>query len=218
MGGNCTKSESDENVIRPRFTIGKDYQELPNQFTGEGVLKTISWKATITRQQLEAKRIEFWRTRTTGRRHIWLAIKSAIEADAATAKVLLEMNEIKLRNESITMCEDPHGTIYEIPPYIVNDPIYFPNEKKVMVPKPALIENELVTLKIRRAGKEHDTVIQIETKNVSRVLKEMYAEKDGLDPDTLRLFFSGKELKDDQTLSSCYVRNDMVVQAFVKPA
>ncbi|CAG9314671.1 unnamed protein product [Blepharisma stoltei] len=216
MGSNCTKGDSDENIIRPRFTIGKEYQELPNQFTGEGVLKTISWKATITRQQLEAKRIEFWRTRSTGRRHIWLAIKSAIESDPATAKLLLEMNEIKLKNDSITHCEDAHGTIYDIPPYIVNDPIYFPNEKKVMVPKPSLIENELITLKIRRTGKEHDTEIQIETKNLSRVLKEIYAEKDGLDPETLRLFFSGKELKDDQALSSYYVRNEMVVQAFVR--
>mmetsp|Transcript_3379 Transcript_3379/g.3103 ORF Transcript_3379/g.3103 Transcript_3379/m.3103 type:complete len:129 (-) Transcript_3379:4-390(-) len=126
------------------------------------------------------------------------------------------MNEIKLKNDSITQCEDSHGTLYEIPPYIVNDPIYFPNEKKVMVPKPAFIENELINVKIRRAGKEHDTEIQIETKNLSRVLKEIYAEKDGLNPETLRLFFSGKELKDDQALSGYYVRNDMVVQAFVR--
>lgn len=216
MGSNCTKSESEENVIRPRYTIGKDYQEFPNQFVGESVLRTVSWKANITRQQLEAKRIEFWRTRSNGRRHIWLAIKSAIEADPATAKVLLEMNEVTLKNGSITTCEDSHGTLYEIPPYVVNNPVYFPSEKKQQVAKPQLIENELITLKIRRTGKEQDVSIEIETKNLARVLKEAYAEKESLQVDTLRLFFSGKELKDDQSLASYFVRNDMVIQVFVK--
>ena len=47
-------------------------------------------------------------------------------------------------------------------------------------------------------------------------LKQMYAEKEELDPTKIRMFFGGRELKDDQTLASYYIRNQMVVQVFLK--
>lgn len=59
MGNFCARSEADDTVTRPKFSIGKDYQEITDQFSGEGIKKTVAWKASISRPQLEAKREEF---------------------------------------------------------------------------------------------------------------------------------------------------------------
>jgi hypothetical protein len=42
MGNYCTRSEPDDAVTKPKFSIGKDYIELENQFSGEGVKKTVA--------------------------------------------------------------------------------------------------------------------------------------------------------------------------------
>ena len=140
MGSRCTRGDDDEGETRTKFAIGKDYQEFRDQYSGEGCKKTAAWKATLTRSQLEAKREEFWRTRTTGRRHVWLTIKQAVEADHETAKLLLEMAEITLQNGLLTVCKDPDGNLYEIPIFVINDPVaYGPEPAKKTLPKNCLL-------------------------------------------------------------------------------
>ena len=141
MGNYCARSEPADSVTKPRFSLGKDYTEIEGQFAGEGVKKTLAWKATITRLQLESKRAEFWQTRAGGRRNIWLVIKNAIEADHQTAALLLQMSGIVIKGENITVLEDTNGNIYEIPPFIINDPLCFSDERKKAVPKQIIKEN-----------------------------------------------------------------------------
>jgi len=216
MGNHCTRSEPDDSVTRSKFSIGKDYQEINGQTAGSGCKTSPAWSATITRQQLENKREEFWRTRTTGRRHVWMAIKSAVEADHETAAVLLQMAGITMRNGNISLCEDTNGNVYEVPPFVINDPVAFANEKKQKTAKPKPVINESIKVKIRRPGKEQDVDFDLESMIPVSQLKQMYAEKEELDPTKIRMFFGGRELKDDQTLASYYIRNQMVVQVFLK--
>lgn len=68
------------------------------------------------------KRKEFWRTRTTGRRHVWEAIKQACETDSATAGLLLQEAEIFLEGENMTGLIDIYGNSYYIPVYLLNPP------------------------------------------------------------------------------------------------
>ena len=216
MGSRCTRGDDDEGEIRTKFSVGKDYQEFQDQFSGEGCKKTPAWKATITRSQLEARREEFWRTRTTGRRHVWLTIKQAVEADHETAKLLLEMAEITLQNGILTVCQDSTGGVYEIPAFVINDPIaYGPEPAKKALPKKELVFEE-VNIKLRRMGVEKDFCVEIHTEKTVAELKERYAQEEGLDPSSIRLFFGGKEMDSAQNIASYYVKSQMVVQVLIR--
>ena len=216
MGNYCTRSEPDDSVTKPKFSIGKDYEEIEGQFVGEGVKKTLAWKSTISRPQLVSKREEFWQTRATGRRNIWLVIKNAIEADHETAALLLQMSGIVIKGDNITTLEDTNGNVYEIPPFIINDPICFSNEKKKAVPKQIIKENVEIQVKIRRPGVSDDQVININNMVTGKELKEMYSEKQSIPLENLRLFFGGKEMNYANTLASHLIQNDMVLTAFIK--
>ena len=215
MGNYCSRSESDDSVIKPKFLISKDYQEIEGQFSGEGVKKTISWKATITRLQLEAKREEFWNTRTTGRRIIWLVIKNAIDNDHETAALLLQMSDIVLKSGNITVLEDTYGNTYEIPPFIINCPMEFANEKKKVVTKKEIENNVSIHFKIRKAGAHGDSSFEVNNLVTGMELKQMYVNKENVPIESLRLFFGGKELNYSNNLAVNCVQSDMVIHAFI---
>lgn len=216
MGNYCTRSEPDDAVTKPKFSIGKDYQEIEGQFAGEGIKKTSAWKASITRLQLDLKREEFWQTRTTGRRNVWVVIKNAIEADHETAALLLQMSGIVLKSENISILEDTNGNVYEIPPFIVNDPVCFVNEKKKAVPKQNIQENVEIVVKIRKPGVADDKSFTINNMKTGMELKQIYAESESIPAENLRLFFGGREMNYANTLVMHCVQNDMVIHAFIK--
>ncbi|OMJ91611.1 hypothetical protein SteCoe_5755 [Stentor coeruleus] len=216
MGNYCTRSEPDDTVTKPKFSIGKDYQEIEGQFVGEGIKKTLAWKATITRLQLDLKREEFWQTRATGRRNVWVVIKNAIEADHETAALLLQMSGIILKSENISILEDTNGNVYEIPPFIVNDPVCFANEKKKAVPKQNIQENVEIIVKIRKPGVADDKSFTINNLKTGMELKQIYAESESIPVENLRLFFGGREMNYANNLAMHCVQNDMVIHAFIK--
>mmetsp|Transcript_11659 Transcript_11659/g.11716 ORF Transcript_11659/g.11716 Transcript_11659/m.11716 type:complete len:149 (-) Transcript_11659:30-476(-) len=147
-----------------------------------------------------------------------MAIKAAAEADHESTAVLLQMSGITTRNGSISCCVDLNGNVYDVPPFIINDPIIFPEDKKQRLPPKKPIENENIKIKLRRAGKIGDFDFEIESKNPAKIVKDAYAEKEGISPSLVRLFFGGKELKDEVSLASAFVRDGMVLQVFIKSA
>mmetsp|Transcript_22434 Transcript_22434/g.22137 ORF Transcript_22434/g.22137 Transcript_22434/m.22137 type:complete len:129 (+) Transcript_22434:267-653(+) len=126
------------------------------------------------------------------------------------------MAGITTRDGCITLCEDANGNLYDIPPFIINDPVAFPNEKKHRVNRPTIVEHELLKLKLRRPGKAQDVEIEIESQNLVSLLKEEYSKKEGIPAADVRVFFGGKELKDENTLLSYFITNDMVLMVFLK--
>ena len=65
-------------------------------------------------------------------------------------------------------------------------------------------------------GVQHDVEVEIQSMEPVSQLKLKYAESAGVETQALRLFFNGKELQDAESLASYYIRNQMVVQVFVK--
>jgi hypothetical protein len=216
MGNYCARSEHDEQVTKPKFSIGKDYQEIEDQFVGEGIKRTLAWKATISRPQLESKREEFWNTRTTGKRNVWMVIKSAVEADHESALLLLEMSGVALKGTNITLLEDTNGNVYEIPIFMINDPVCFSNEKKKTVAKQLITENVIISVKIRKPGVIDDQIFQVNNCLSGEELRKLYAEKEGVPNENMRLFFAGREMKYENNIASHLIQNDMVVTAFVR--
>jgi hypothetical protein len=56
-------------------------QPLPEQRPTQPLRPRAPWtsKHPVTRRQLERRREEFWDTRVTGRREVWMALKAAVE-------------------------------------------------------------------------------------------------------------------------------------------
>ena len=139
-----------------------------------------------------------------------------METDHLTAATILETSEITVLNGCISQCKDADGYLYEIPVFMINNPVEFLTKKKKKEPKPKAPIEDVVTLKIRRAGKAEDFEVAIETDKNVLELKEAYASNEDLEVDKIRLFFGGKELKDPEVLKSYEVRSQLVVQAFIK--
>ncbi|KAK0115163.1 hypothetical protein ONS96_013629 [Cadophora gregata f. sp. sojae] len=101
-------------------------------------LKLHVWKSqtrTWTRDQLDAERIEFFDTRTSGREETWQAIRTALEilwagGDAedndgglATAQAILRAAGVTIPSGDLTAAVyDANGARYELPEHIVCDP------------------------------------------------------------------------------------------------
>ncbi|OMJ76141.1 hypothetical protein SteCoe_24546 [Stentor coeruleus] len=215
MGNTCARDEGEDKHSVQHFKVGPDYTEMPEKLAGTGIKATASWKATITRAQLNQKREEFWRTRTDGNRRIWLAIKAAVEADAATALTIIQNNGLKMKKGNIALLEDAEGNTYSIPIFMINNPESFHKEKKIKSREIRNVE-EMIKIKIRKSGKAEDDEFNI--LNTSKVgdLKKLYAEKLAINPDKIKLFFGGKEIKDNDSLAKNFIENEMVVQAFVR--
>ena len=217
MGNHCARSDHDESSTKTLFAVGPDYQELKNQFEGEGIKKTPAWQASITRAQLQRKREEFWKSRTTGSRRVWITLRAAVETDHLTAATILESSEIQVVGGSITRCKDIDGHIYEVPVFVVNNPVEFFSKRPKKPPKPKPPIESVVAIKLRQPGKPEDCALEVETSKTVGELKALYAEQEAVNAEAVRLFYCGRELQDAQTLASYELRSQVVVQVFAKP-
>lgn len=215
MGNFCARSETEDPNTIARAIIGEDYKEFPDKMAGSGVKATPAWQATITRAQLNQKRDEFWRSRTEGKRRVWIAIKAAVEADPATALSILQNTKITMKIGNITILEDDEGNIYNIPIYMINNPISFHKEKKH---KGRQVNDQQSNIKVRfrRAGKSDDDELEIMNTAKVEELRKLFADKIKVLPSQVRLFYDGKEMKDHCVLSALYIENGVVIQAFLK--
>lgn len=212
MGNMCGKSAAQPEPLP--LSIGKNYKELTHLFSGEGIKRTPSWEAEITRQELAVERERFWGTRSSGNRRIWLQLKQAIEADHLSAAMLLQMGSISVQNGSMTACVDADGNRYEIPIYVLNDPMHF-SEDQVAPQRKAhkSMEVKNIELKVRSMTTQRDrTVTLSNSATVGELKARLKQESQEPELAMCRLFFSGKEMKEDETLMSFGVRQGMVIQ------
>jgi hypothetical protein len=214
MGGLCTRSQGGEETTVAKLTVGKDYHEIPGQFVGEGIKKTPAWQAVVTPEQLSIARQEFWRTRRTGRPHIWTTLRSAMDADPGTAQVILQMTEITVQNECIANCVDSQGTQYSIPYFVINDPVKFEVPALKAKPKKEIPANQVLRLKLRVMPSQKECVLEAESASLVKDLKDRYlATPDALgNLTTLKLYFAGREMQDAESLATYNIRNECVIQ------
>mmetsp|Transcript_12486 Transcript_12486/g.26927 ORF Transcript_12486/g.26927 Transcript_12486/m.26927 type:complete len:131 (+) Transcript_12486:219-611(+) len=85
------------------------------------------WKSEepYTPETLKAMRDEFWDTQPHygGDRVIWDALKAACEAEMATAKLIIESAGVIVASPDMTVCYDERGAKYELPKFVLSDPI-----------------------------------------------------------------------------------------------
>lgn len=209
MGCGSSNSANIE-INQSKFFIARDYVEIPGRSSGEGIKMTKAWEATITPSQLQQKRQEFWVNFRGSNRSSCLILKQAVEADPASAKLMLEMEGFLLENGTMEKCVSPNGHKYEIPPFVLADPVRFIDPKNPVIVKKVLKE-ETITVKLRTLFTTSEDEFTLSNTVNIKDLKEMFMQKHP-EMQGVRLFFGGKELTDNNSLMSFGIESGMVIQ------
>ncbi|KAH7444830.1 hypothetical protein KP509_02G093800 [Ceratopteris richardii] len=85
------------------------------------------WKHSepLTQTQLKKMREEFWDTAPHygGKEEIWDALRAAAEAQLDLAQAIVDSAGIIVTSEDMTVCYDERGAKYELPKYVLSEPV-----------------------------------------------------------------------------------------------
>ena len=185
-----------------------------NKYVGIGLKKMKGYISNISEEELKKKREAFWGTRVEGNKQTWNFLKEICEmpeGEENNLEAMLKAYDLTPYKNCINVSYDALGELYEIPNYCIHYPMVFdlpevnktkPNEKKIKYKARNGIKN-----------------IKLKSSNYSSVKKTKMsiAKKLGTTYDKIRLFFSGKEMKNDLQLWNYNVDNDVVIMIMVLP-
>ena len=180
---------------------------------GKGCRQTAAWFTDVTRDEVLKKRQEFWETRVQGDPNQWAALKAACEAPDSgdfhleTADAIVKASGLTMQQGYLLVCYDDLGFKYELPPFVVNEATDYGHEKLDMTPVAPGVALELVV----RSAKRPDATVHINSNQTGSDLKSAYFSSSKTDPTPVRLFFNGREIKDNAYLT--HLTSGVVVQA-----
>ena len=109
---------------------------------------------------------------------------------------------------------DDQGYRYDLPVYVINEAVKYGSEKSVQkLPENFKGEEIEVTF---RCSKYSDTIAKVNTGWTCSTVKAVYQEKVGVPVEKIRIFFNGKELKNEGFLHQFKVNNGVVLQVFAQ--
>ena len=168
--------------------------------------------SNISKEELKKKREAFWGTRIEGNKQTWNFLKEICEMPSnedQNLEAMLQAYDLTPYNNCINVSYDALGGLYEIPNYCIHDPMIYdlPQDHKK---KP---DEKKIKFKARYGAKH----LKLKSSNYSSVkkAKTSVAKKLGTTYDKIRMFFSGKEMKNDMQLWNYNVDNDVVVMVMV---
>jgi len=185
-----------------------------NKYVGEGLKRMKGYISNIPEDELKKKREAFWGTRVEGNKQTWNFLKEICEMPPGEEKnleAMLQAYDLTPYKKCINVSYDALGGLYEIPNYCIHDPMVYD------IPEFNKIKPEKKKIKFKaRYGIKH---LKLKSSNYSTVkkIKITIAKKLGTTFDKIRLFFSGKEMKNDLQIWNYNVDNDVVIMIMVCP-
>lgn len=143
----------------------------------------------------------------------WLALRAACEAADSrkrhldTAESIVKASGLSLQQASITLCMDELGMKYELPPFMVNEPLFYGQIKQIQSIPPG--PHRAITVTVRSA-KRPDVQLTLSTHDTGETLRTAYVSHTRA-TETMRLFFNGVEIKQSSYLAR--LEDGVVVQA-----
>jgi len=197
---NKNKKRKKEIKTKEKIIINEKFEDMEeineNIYVGIGIKKMKGYKCTLKIDELNKLREHFWEIKTNTNNNnwiIWKTIKRAVAYDELRASLLLEEYKIKTANGCINHLIDSKGNHYYIPNYCINDPYY---EKAVLNEKN--VEEKKIKMKFYG---EKNIEMEIGNKLRGKELKSEIKIKEKIEDDKIiRLFYRGREIKDDDFL------------------
>lgn len=169
----------------------------------------------MTKEEIDIKIKEFWDTRVEGNSMVWQVLQQACaEPEPEKAEDLIKAYNLTLNNGLLQQTYDERGYRYDLPPFVINPAVKY-GETKVITRAPAHVKGENIELILRAAGLT-DCKVNTRTDETIKGVKDKFIAHAKLQKD-VRLFFNGRELKDDSLLGHCNVPHGVVIQVFIKP-
>jgi len=181
--------------VDPSFNFPEVKEEI---YVGKGYKKMKGYISNIPEEELIKKRSDFWATRVEGNAETWKFLQEICENkeedNDENINAYLQAYGVKPYKKCLNVTYDLTGGLYEIPNYCINDPVKYelPNTNKE---KP---DERRITFYIRKEG----NIIKVSKSNYFNIfeLKKYISNKLNAEPEKIRLFFGGKEMKNEQEL------------------
>lgn len=113
----------------------------------------------------------------------------------------------------LMICFDATGKRYDLPPYVINEPLKYgaPKQNHKTV-KPIKVE---VLQLILRSTNFSDLSINVSSIDQVSCAKENFVNHHNLQGSKIRLFYCGKELKNELSFADYKIQNKAILQVFV---
>jgi hypothetical protein len=192
------------------FLFGKDQ---PEDFSlGEGCRKAAAWSTPFTKQQTQFKIEEFWESRRTGNPDAWRTLRLALDTSTPEEAMTIAMTAgLQSVDGLLCNCMDESGFVYELPPYVMNPAMEYgkPSEQPTVAASSSS-QGKPIEIKCRTTlngdislpTNTHDTVEEAKTK-LATLMK--------MAPRQIRVFFNGREMKNELQLEQYGVKDKTTV-------
>ncbi len=200
------QSNHDENFNFPEIT-----EEI---FIGKGLKKMKGYISPIPKEDLEKKREAFWGTRTEGNQQTWNFLRELCqmpEGEEDNMNAMLEAYDLIPLNNCINITYDSLGGLYEIPNYCINEPYKY----EIVEDKKERPSEKKITFHLRKGI--HQTKIKCSNYSKIEKIKDKIAKRKNIDINKVRLFFYGKEMKNNFELWNYNICEDCVVMMMLLP-
>ena len=200
------QSKNDENFNFPEVK--------KNIYVGKGLKRMKGYISNISKEDLIKKRESFWGTRVEGNQQTWKFLKEICEmpeSEEDDLVAMLQAYDLIPYNNCINVSYDALGGLYEIPNYCIHDP----TEYDLPETKQSKPDEKKICFKARYGPKQ----IKLKCSNYSYVkkVKGHIAKKMESSIDKIRLFFFGKEMKNDMQLWNYSVDDDVIIIIMIIP-
>lgn len=139
----------------------------------------------------------------------------AVDApDSNSATEIIKAAGLRFATDQLAQTYDDTGVRYDLPPYIMSEPVRY---GKKADPLPIVAKEARLSIVIRSA-KAKDQTVSISTLQKTRELKREYSALVQTPIPQIRLFFNGREMKDDDVLATFNLTDQVVVQCMVTAA
>lgn len=186
-------------------------KHIENRTSGKGCKRTPAWETLATRDDVKKKIEEFWDTRIEGNPEVWKVLRTACaEPLPTTAEQIVKSAGLSMLSGTLMLTFDDVGYRYDLPVYVINEASKYGVEKTLQK-LPDGFKGDTINITMR-CVKFTDQQLEVQTGESIKMIKSRYAEKVSIDQDKTRLFYNGKEMKNDMALYHCGVKDGVVIQ------
>lgn len=173
-------------------------------YFGEGIRKVKAYKCGLPYDKLEQKRANFWNSKKSDR-HIWSCLKECCEVEEyETAIPLLDASEIDCVDANMQKVKDrTTQKIFCLPNWVVASP-------SLIIDFSDKAEKSIAEKETKIRIFMNEKIFSVSTKMMGQELKTGYLKACELPSDeyNIRIFYRGKEVKDDHLLFYHEILND----------